>query len=135
MLFTYNKYSDLITPMSYLMDLLVVNLFAFFLPINFQIPLLFHTYITLGWMVVSTKNEFYKVYRYAKVAFVLRLLFIQFVFFFLILYAFIGFFKQPIISRLALGQYFVFVSLTIFTIKMLNYVLLMRYRERVIPEM
>ncbi len=131
MFFTQNKYFDLITPMSYLIDLLVINLFLYFLPINFQTPLLFHAYISLGWVVVSIRNKFYKVHRYAKVAFVLRLLFVQFVFFFLILYAFIGFFKQPIISRLALGQYFVFVSLTIFTIKMLNYILLMRYRERV----
>ncbi|MEM9001235.1 MAG: undecaprenyl-phosphate glucose phosphotransferase, partial [Bacteroidota bacterium] len=131
MFFIQNKYFDLITPMSYLVDLLVINLFPYFLPINFQTPLLFHAYISLGWAAISIRNKFYKVHRYAKVAYVLRLLFVQFMFFFLVLYAFIGFFKQPIISRLALGQYFVFVSLVVFTIKMLSYVLLMRYREKV----
>lgn len=131
MFFAQNKYFDLVTPMSYLIDLLVINLFAYFLPINFQTPLLFHAYISLGWVAVSVRNGFYKVHRYAKVAYVLRLLFIQFVFFFLILYAFIGFFKQPVISRLALGQYFVFASLAIFVIKLLNYFLLMKYREKV----
>ena len=55
----------------------------------------------------------------------------QFVFFFLILYAFIGFFKQPNISRFALGQYFIFTFIAIFSLKFLNYVLLMQYRERV----
>ena len=117
--------------MSYLMDLLVINLFAYFLPINFQTPSLFHAYIILGWIVVSTKNEFYKVHRYAKVVFVLRLLFVQFVFFFLILYAFIGFFKQPEISRLALAQYFSLVLITIAALKFLGFILLMQYRERI----
>ncbi|MEM1339435.1 MAG: undecaprenyl-phosphate glucose phosphotransferase [Bacteroidota bacterium] len=131
MFFNKGKYFDVITPMSYVVDLLVINLFAYFLPINFQNPFLFHGYISLCWIIVSVRSGFYKVHRYAKVAYVLGLLFKQFLLFFLILYAFIGFFKQPEISRLALGQYFVFVSLAIFTIKFLNYVLLMRFRERI----
>ncbi|RAJ14153.1 exopolysaccharide biosynthesis polyprenyl glycosylphosphotransferase [Arenibacter echinorum] len=126
-----HRYSSLITPISYGVDLLVINLFAYILPINFQYPILFHSYLTLAWAILSFKNSFYVVYRYAKVSYLLKLLFNQFVFFFLILYAFIGFFKQPNISRLALGEYFISVGLAIFTIKFLNYVLLMKYRERV----
>src|SRR5690606_41468668 len=106
-------------------------LFVYAMPINFQYPLLFHSYISLTWFILSFKNNFYVVYRYTKVSYLLKLLFNQFVFFFLILYAFIGFFKQPNMSRLALGEYFVFVSLAIFTIKFLNYILLMKYWERV----
>ncbi|WP_027076564.1 exopolysaccharide biosynthesis polyprenyl glycosylphosphotransferase [Maribacter antarcticus] len=131
MFFNQHRYSNLIYPISCGIDLLALNLFAYYLPINFVNPYLFHTYITLAWLVISFKTEFYKVYRYSKVVYILRLLLIQFVFFFLILYAFIGFFKQPNISRLALGQYFIFVFLAIFSLKFLNYVLLMQYRERV----
>jgi putative colanic acid biosynthesis UDP-glucose lipid carrier transferase len=85
----------------------------------------------MTWVVISFKNEFYEVYRYTKVTFILKLLFSQFVFFFLTLYAFIGFFKQPNISRLVLGQYFILVGLSVTAFKFLNYVLLMKYRERV----
>ncbi len=131
MFFRQRRYSGLIIPIGYLLDLMVINLFAYLLPIQFQTPILFHSYISFTWIVISVKNEFYKIYRYTKVAYILRLLFTQFVFFFLILYAFIGFFKQPIISRLALGQYFVYVFATVSVVKFLSYVLLMSYREKV----
>ncbi|MBC8766905.1 exopolysaccharide biosynthesis polyprenyl glycosylphosphotransferase [Arenibacter sp. BSSL-BM3] len=126
-----HRYSSLITPISYAVDLLVINLFANILPINFEYPILFHSYLSLAWIILSFKNNFYEIYRYTKVSYILKLLFNQFVFLFLILYAFIGFFKQPNMSRLALGEYFVSVGLAIFTIKFLNYILLMKYRESV----
>jgi len=131
MLFRQYRYSNLITPISYLMDLAVLNTFLYILPINFQTPVLIHVYISMAWLIISTKNEFYTVYRFSKVTYIFRLLFVQFVFFFLVLYAFIGFFKQPIISRLALGEYFIIVFLIISTLKLLSYFLLMEYRERV----
>ncbi|MDT0606238.1 undecaprenyl-phosphate glucose phosphotransferase [Croceitalea rosinachiae] len=131
MFFKQHRYSNLITPVSYGIDLSIINLFLYALPINFQTPYLIHTYISLCWIVLSTKNEFYGIYRFTKVAYILRLIFTQFVFFFLILYAFIGFFKQPVISRLALGQYFIYVFIAISFIKFLSYLLLMEYRERV----
>ncbi len=131
MFFKQGRYSGFITPISYVMDLLVINLFAHYLPIQFQSPVLFHTYVSLAWTVISFRNEFYKVHRYTKVVHILKLLFVQFVFFFLVLYAFIGFFKQPNISRLALGQYFIFTFVAVFSIKFLNYILLMKYRRLV----
>jgi putative colanic acid biosysnthesis UDP-glucose lipid carrier transferase len=131
MFFRQHRYSNLITPLSYVLDLVVLNVFLNILPINFQTPVLIHAYISLAWIIISTKNEFYTVYRFSKVTYIVRLLSVQFVFFFLILYAFIGFFKQPVISRLALGEYFIIVFLIISTLKLLSYFLLMKYRERV----
>ena len=131
MFFKQGRYSGFITPISYGLDLLVVNLFTNFLPINFQNPLLFHCYISLTWIVLSFKNEFYEVHRYSKAVVLLKKLFTQFVFFFLILYAYIGFFKQPLMSRLALGQYFILVFIGISFLKLLNFSLLNKYRERV----
>ena len=130
MLFRHSRYSGLIAPISYAIDLLVINLFVYFSPINFQNPILFHGYISLAWVVLSFKNEFYEVYRYSKVVYILRKIFTQFVFFFLILYAYIGFFKQPLMSRLALAQYFALVFIAISVIKFLNYIVLMKYRGR-----
>ncbi len=131
MFFKQHRFSGIITPISYGLDLLVINIFAYFLPINIQTPYLFHAYISLAWIIISFKNQFYEVYRYTKVTHILRTLFTQFVFFFLILYAYIGFFKQPLMSRLALGEYFVFVFVAVFSLKFLNYILLLKYRAKV----
>lgn len=122
---------NLILPFTMLVDLLIVNLLAYYLPINFKEPILFHSYITFGWLLISSQNGFYKIYRYSKVTYLARLVFIQFVFFFLALYAFIGFFKQPVISRLNLGLYFLLVSVSISLLKFLNYYLMMKYRSRI----
>ena len=131
MFFNQYRYSGFITPISYGIDLLVINLFVFLLPINLQSPLLFHSYITLAWIIMSVKIEFYQIFRYTKVTNILTKLFTQFFFYFLILYAFIGFFKQPLTSRLALAQYFAYVFIAVSILKFLNYVLLMKYREQV----
>ena len=131
MLFSQYRYSSFITPISYGLDLSVINLFAYFLPINFLNPILFHSYISLVWIFISLKNEFYIIFRYTKVTYILKLLFTQFVFFFLTLYAFIGFFKQSNISRFNLAEYFAFTLLAIFAIKFINYILLMNYRKRI----
>lgn len=131
MFFKKLKYSGFVTPISLFLDLLIINLFAYFLPIQFQFPWLFHGYLTVSWIVIAFKTEFYIVHRYTKAPYILRLLFRQFVFFFLVLYAFIGFFKQPNISRLALAEYYLFVFGTIFIVKFLNYILLMKFREKV----
>lgn len=131
MFFKQGRYSGFITPISYVIDLLVINLFAYFLPINVETPIIFHCYISVTWIIVALKNEFYGVHRYTKVTNIIRLLFSQFLFFFLVLYAFIGFFKQPNISRLVLAKYFIFISLAVFVLKFINYILLMKYRQRV----
>ena len=131
MFFKQHKYSNLITPISYVLDLGIINLFAYLWPINLYEPILFHSYISLAWIVLSFKNQFYTIYRFAKVTNILIKLFTQFIFFFLILYAFIGFFKQPVMSRLALAKYFVYVFIAVSILKFLNYVLLMKYREKV----
>ncbi|PCJ97701.1 MAG: undecaprenyl-phosphate glucose phosphotransferase [Flavobacteriaceae bacterium] len=128
MFFKQGSYSSFITPSSYIFDLMIVNGFAYLLPINFQNPIIFHSYISIAWIILSLKNEFYQIYRYTKVTYILRLLFAQFFFFFLILYAFIGFFKQPLMSRLALAEYFAFAFIVVSIIKFLNYILLMKYR-------
>ncbi|WP_370281073.1 undecaprenyl-phosphate glucose phosphotransferase [Robiginitalea marina] len=106
-------------------------MFAYFLPINLLEAILFHFYISIAWIVIAIWSEFYLIYRYTKVTHILKLLVRQFFFYFLILYAFIGFFKQPNMSRLALAQYTVIVFLAVSALKFLNYYLLMEYREKV----
>lgn len=125
-----HRYTEIISPLSYFVDLLVINGLAFLLPLNIEATILFHSYISVVWVVISFENQFYAVYRYSKVTHILRLLVGQFFFYFLTLYAFIGFFKQPNISRLALAQYVILVFFIVSVIKFISYTLLMSYREK-----
>lgn len=116
--------------MSLVIDLLIINLTAYFLPINLTEVILFHGYISLGWVVIAFKTKFYVVYRYSKVTYVLNRIASQFLYYFLIIYAFIGFFKQPDMSRLALAGYVAGVLAAVSFHKLFSYFLLMNYRER-----
>lgn len=131
MFFKQYRYSGFIIPISYLIDLLIINLLAYYLPLQFRYPVLFYTYINLAWIIIAIKSQFYVVYRYTKVTRILVLIFHQFFFFFLILYAFIGFFKQPNMSRLALAEFFGLSLILISAIKFLSYYLLMNYRRKI----
>lgn len=122
------RYSKYIKPMNYVIDLCIINTLALLLPINFVQPYLFLAYLSVAWVIISFKTEFYEVQRYAKFTRVLTLIFQQFVFFFLVLYAFIGFFKQPNMSRLALAEFFAATFVLISSMKVFTYVLLLRYR-------
>lgn len=130
MKFIKDRYSGYIYPISLILDLLVINAFAYTLPILFRFPLLFHGYITLAWIILSVKTKFYEVNRFTNITRILKLLVRQFIFFFLILYAFIGFFKQPNISRLTLGLFFISVFVAVIALKYLNYLILMNYRKK-----
>lgn len=125
------KYSGFIYPISLLIDLIIINSFAYFLPILFEFPLLFHSYISIGWIIIAVRINFYGVYRFSKATYLLKLLVRQFIFFFLVLYAFIGFFKQPNISRLTLATFFVSAFVSIFILKFLNYYILKKYRKNI----
>jgi putative colanic acid biosynthesis UDP-glucose lipid carrier transferase len=131
MLFSQYRYSGLISPISYAIDLATINVIAYFLPINLAETVLFHAYISIAWIVISLSTNFYVIYRYTKVTHILKLIFRQFFFYGLIVYAFIGFFKQPNMSRLALAKYVAFVFVAVFIIKFVSYYLLMKYREKV----
>ncbi len=102
---------------------------VFLFEINFQHRLLFLSYLSILWLVISFYNRFYEVQRSTKIVQLLTLILKQTVLFAIVLYAFIGFFKQPNISRINLGNYlfFVFVLITVF--KFLTFFLLNKYRS------
>lgn len=128
MFFKQTKYSKVLKPISYIIDLSILTFFVHYLSLDIQKPYLFLSYIVLFWVILSVKNEFYEVRRYSKITLVLSLVFRQFFFFFLILYAYIGFFKEYNTSRLLLLQYFLIVFGSVFLFKILLYFLLKKYR-------
>ena len=122
------RYSSLIKPIFGLIDLVIINVTVLLFEINLNKTVFFAVYISVTWLIIAIKNHFYQVQRHTRATQIILLLARQMFFYAIVLYAFIGVFKQPNISRLALGHYFLFVSLFIFVFKFLTYFLLKKYR-------
>ena len=122
------RYSKLIKPLFFLGDLLIINGAVFLFKTNITNTYIFILYISLLWFIISFKNQFYEVQRNTRIIQIITLLLKQIVLFALILYAFIGVFKQPNISRLALGNYLFVVFILITFFKFFSYFLLRKYR-------
>jgi putative colanic acid biosynthesis UDP-glucose lipid carrier transferase len=122
------RYSSLIKPLFGLTDLFILNVTVLFFEINLNNVFIFALYISVTWLIIAVKNHFYEVQRHTRVIQIIPLLMRQMLFFGIVLYAFIGVFKQIEISRLALVYYFLFVSIFIFISKFLTFFLLKKYR-------
>ncbi|MDU8884638.1 undecaprenyl-phosphate glucose phosphotransferase [Yeosuana sp. MJ-SS3] len=122
------RYYKLIKPLFLTMDLFIINATIFLFETNITNTYIFIGYISLMWIIVSLKNDFYEVQRNTRIVQIITLLVRQIILFALILYAFIGFFKQPNISRLALGSYVISVFVFITFFKFFSYFLLSKYR-------
>ena len=122
------RYGNLIKPLFGFTDLVIINMAVFYFDINLKNVVAFCLYISLSWIIIAVKNHFYEVHRHTRLLQIAPLLLRQMIFFAIALYAFIGFFKQPTVSRLALGNYLVFVFLFIGIFKFLSIFLLRKYR-------
>mgnify|MGYP001128254012 CR=1 FL=1 len=127
--FKQGRYSGFIKPISFLVDLVIINSSVFFFNINLSDKLMFFTYISVLWFIISFYNRFYEIQRNTRIIQVLTLLLKQTILFSIVLYAFIGFFKQPIISKINLGDYLLFIFLVLTSFKFLTFFLLNKYRS------
>ncbi|WP_299900445.1 undecaprenyl-phosphate glucose phosphotransferase [uncultured Aquimarina sp.] len=123
------RFSIFIKPIFLLVDLVILIGLIFLLNIKSSTTLIFPVYISISWIIISLTTDFYDTKRFSKVIHTLASLIRQFVIFVLVLYAFIGFFKQPVISRLVLGKYFLISFFTISFTKYLLLFLLNKYRK------
>jgi Undecaprenyl-phosphate glucose phosphotransferase len=122
------RYSNLISPLFAFIDIIIINSTVFLFQINITNIYIFIVYSSLLWLILSYKNHYYNVQRTTRIIQITTLLIRQFILYALILYAFIGFFKQPNISRLALGNYLLVVFVVLAAFKFLSYFLLNKYR-------
>ena len=122
------RYSVFIKPLMGFIDLVIINASIFLFEINLSNIYFFEVYITLSWLVISLKNHFYEVQRHTKLIQIITLLIRQTILFALVLYAFIGVFKQPNVSRLALGGYVLTTFIVISGFKFLTFFLIKKYR-------
>jgi len=84
-------------------------------------------YINLFWIVLSYYSKFYKVYRFTNFFRVITLLVNQFIFFFLVYFAYFGIFKE---GQIVNNQLLIFVSVLIgiTVVKFLSFFALKKYR-------
>lgn len=128
MAYKQGRYSIYIKPLFGLIDFGIIIFTFLFFNINVKNIPFFLTYALLSWIVISLSNHFYEIQRHTKMIHIATLLLKQIIFLSVLLYAFIGFFKQPNISRLALGNYIVTVSFLLILFKISSFFLLKRYR-------
>ncbi len=126
--FKQGRYSGFIKPILHLIDYSIIGGVIFLFDINLNNIYLFLGYAFASWYIIAFKNQFYEVNRYTKVIQVITLLLRQIVIFSIVLYAFIGFFKQPNISRLSLGNYLLTVFALVSFFKFFFFFLLNKYR-------
>lgn len=127
-LFKQGRYSGYLRPISYLIDLSIINGLAilyFFKDID---PNLFIPFVSMSWVILSIYSRFYEVYRYTREVTIFSLSLRQMVLFMLIIFAFIGFRPDLSVYPLTVFNYVLISFLLIISFKFALYYLLQKYR-------
>ncbi|QQX77594.1 MULTISPECIES: exopolysaccharide biosynthesis polyprenyl glycosylphosphotransferase [Aequorivita] len=127
-MFRSGRYSGLLRPISYGIDLFFIHFFAFEF---FNQPFPFFNYVvfvTIAWLVLSLSSGFYEIYRFTHLSKIMSLIGKQGLIFLLIVFSFFGFYNELTTSASIILKYFLLVMLCITIIKFGVYFLLKRYR-------
>ncbi len=126
--FRQGRYSWLIKPISYIVDLAAIQIIAFFVLWSQKVSLKFITFTSFAWITTALISKFYEVYRFSSVVRVLNLLVRQGLFFVLFIFAYAGIFldykAQPNLTLKYLFIAYFFISLSKYAL----FFLLKRYR-------
>lgn len=122
------RYSVYIRPFTYIIDLLIINVMAYyFLPTPF-ISIFFSCFISLSWIILSLNIGFYEVYRFTKVVEIGNKIFKQYGLFTILCYSYSGFYINNA-ENIEVFKYCTYSVLIIATIKISIYYLLRKYRS------
>lgn len=128
MIFKRGRYIGFLRPISYAIDLGIINFLAYPL---FEETLTFINYfvfISLSWIIVALRSDFYEIYRFTRVTNILTLLFKQGLLFLLIAFAFFGFFNELNKKPIEILAYAGWSMLLITIAKIAIFYLLKKYR-------
>lgn len=127
-MFRSGRYSGLLRPISYGIDIFIIHFFAF-KAFGGSIPYFnFVVFISIAWILLSLRSGFYEIYRFTHVANIMSLLGKQGIIFGLIIFAFFGFYHQFDVSSSTILKYILFVMASIGILKFGIYYLLKKYR-------
>jgi len=125
--FRQGRYSWLIKPISYAVDLSVIQIISLFY-LHQALRLKFVLIISLGWIVTALISKFYEVYRHSSVVRVFNLLVRQGLFFSLFMFAYAGIFPNLEIDPKQTLKYLIICLFFIAISKYILFFLLKRYR-------
>ena len=129
MIFKSGRYSGFLRPISYIIDLSIIHVLAYrffeqdFLYLNYIF------FVTIAWIILSLKSSFYEIYRHTHVSTILSLVGKQGIVFFLIVFAFFGYYNNLKINPIDIIWYILVVITSIGIIKFAIYFLLKKYRR------
>jgi putative colanic acid biosynthesis UDP-glucose lipid carrier transferase len=89
----------------------------------------FLSYLLVSWVIISVVNKFYHIKRIANLIQITSSILRQFFSFIIVIYAYLGYFKQYYISRPELFRFFIKIFVLIALFKIIIYFLLIKYRE------
>ncbi len=128
-LFKHGRYSGYLRPISYIIDLCIINLLAVFVFFTNVEPIGFVIIISLSWVFISVYSRFYEVYRYTREIAIFTFIFRQFILFTLVVFAFSGFYHELSLDYKIILKYVFYCFLAIGVIKFSIYFLLQKYRS------
>ncbi|MEP2936585.1 MAG: undecaprenyl-phosphate glucose phosphotransferase [Gilvibacter sp.] len=128
MIFKRGRYSGYIRPISYVIDLVTIHWLASFFFTEKTAFINFVVFITITWIIVSIKSNFYEIYRFTKVTKILSLLGTQAILFSLMVFAFFGVYNEMNQAPWEVLMYVAKVFLIITGFKLAIYYLLKKYR-------
>ncbi|WP_179344646.1 undecaprenyl-phosphate glucose phosphotransferase [Winogradskyella ursingii] len=127
-LFKQGRYSGYLRPISYLIDLSIINLVAYYYLLKPEDFLTFSTFISISWVLLSVYTRFYEVYRYTRPVNILTLIARQSILFLLLAFAFSGLYHELDVYPRPTVIYAFTCSLLITIFKFTVYYLLQKYR-------
>ena len=131
MKFKQGRYSGIITPLSYFIDIVIINVtLCQFIVLCLQKEFRFSHFFTLSilWVLISVFNRFYFIYRYTSVVKIFNLLFKQLVLYALSLFSFSGMFSKLNIEPLIIFKILIFSLIIVSLIKILVYYSIKKFR-------
>ncbi|WP_418512691.1 undecaprenyl-phosphate glucose phosphotransferase [Corallibacter sp.] len=126
--FKQGRYSGYLRPISYLIDLSIINSLAILYFFKSIEPIVFLIVSTSSWIILSIFSKFYEVYRYTRETTILTLIFRQLVLFTLLIFAFSGFNHDLNIRPQTIFKYILYAFILIGLFKFALYYLLQKYR-------
>ena len=127
-LFQQHRYSGLIRPISYVTDLVYINILGAFCFFNEASSLNFSLSISIGWTITALISQFYEVYRFSFITRVFTLLVRQLLFFTLLVFAYSGLHTSLGLTPISIIKYIALSSLFISFSKYGMFFLLKKYR-------
>lgn len=127
-MFKSGRYSGLLRPISYGIDLFLIYFFAFEFFGNPFPYFNYFVFVTIAWFLLALRSGFYEIYRFTHVSKIMSLVGKQGIVFLLIVFSFFGFYNELTTSASTIFRYIFSVLFGIIVAKLGIFYLLKKYR-------